>query len=144
MGRFMAGETNDVAERVATQLGVVCAHLDEIRRDLLDGVAGSASPLEEALAAVRSGDDVAGPLDVLHAMLQADGDPQGLNGYGQGDAATRSLRPVGIAAGAPGETVYVCPLMGQSDRCARYWWPQGAAPVPTCSISGSPLHRDRI
>ncbi|MFD5782641.1 hypothetical protein [Streptomyces sp. NPDC126933] len=123
----------------AERLAAVCAHLEEIRADLRSGPGGDEGPVERVLAAARDGDDPEGTLAVLHAVLQADGDPQGLDGYTNHAGATRGLRPAGIST-TRAELVYVCP----AGRCARYWWPQAAVPVPHCAISGIPLRRERL
>lgn len=135
----MIGDLNDVAERAAVQLAIVCAHAEEIRSDLNGGTAGDDTPLERLLAAAIRNEDVTDALAVLHAALQADGDPQGLHGYSDGGAAARGLRPAGISAATPGEAVYRCP----TGRCARYSWPQGGA-APRCGIFGKDLRRDEL
>ncbi|MEO3749415.1 hypothetical protein [Streptomyces sp. B6B3] len=132
----MTGEHQEAAERLA----VVCAYLGEIRRDLLQGPGGDEVPMEQVLTAAQSGGNLAGPLAVLHAVLQAGGDPLGLDGYSDNGQGLRSLRPVGISDDRPGERVYLCP----TSRCARYWWPQATVDVPHCAISGTALRRDRL
>jgi hypothetical protein len=131
---------DDAAERAAEGLAVVCAHVDEIRADLLGGLHADDTPLERVLAAARTGEDLTGPLDALHRALQSDGDPLGLHGYEAGTAGLRALQAIGISATDPGETVYLCP----DGRCVRYWWRTGDAPVPGCAISGDALRRDRL
>ncbi|MEV5349728.1 hypothetical protein ACIG54_37320 [Streptomyces achromogenes] len=133
----------DAGEAAATDgaegLAAVCAHLEEIRADLRSGPGGDEGPVERVLAAARDGGDVAGTLAVLHAVLQAGGDPQGLHGYADHPRAVRGLRPAGISTTRT-EPVYVCP----AGRCARYWWPQPAVPVPHCEISSTLLRRERL
>ncbi|TVL90263.1 hypothetical protein CD790_22370 [Streptomyces sp. SAJ15] len=124
---------------VAERLAAVCAHLGEIRRDLQEGPGGDDAPVDRLLAAARGGGDIAGPLAALHAVLQAGGDPQGLDGYAGAGAATRGVRPVGISD-RPAESVYLCP----TGRCARYWWPQATAPVPRCAITSAVLRWERL
>ncbi|MFD3993318.1 hypothetical protein [Streptomyces sp. NPDC058583] len=123
----------------AERLAAVCAHLEEIRADLRSGPSGEDDLLERVLAAARDGGDVAGTISVLHAVLQAGGDPMGLDGYTDSAGATRGLRPAGISS-ARTELVYLCP----AGRCARYWWPQATAPVPHCAINGSILRQERL
>ncbi|QXE38142.1 hypothetical protein KQY30_31850 [Streptomyces sp. GMY02] len=123
----------------AERLAAVCAHLEEIRADLRDGPGGEHGPVERVLAAAHGGGDVVAPLAVLHAVLQAGGDPQGLDGYTDHAGAIRGLRPAGIST-TRAEQVYLCP----AGRCARYWWPKAAAPVPHCAISNSTLRRERL
>ncbi|MFE7161713.1 hypothetical protein [Streptomyces sp. NPDC057636] len=123
----------------AERLAAVCAHLEEIREDLRSGPGGDEGPAEDVLSVARDGGDVVAALTVLHAILQAGGDPQGLDGYTDHAGATRGLRPAGISS-ARAELVYLCP----AGRCARYWWPQAAAPVPHCTIIGSTLRRERL
>ncbi|MFE0653720.1 hypothetical protein ACFVZH_34680 [Streptomyces sp. NPDC059534] len=127
--------SSDAAERLAA----VCTHLEAIREDLRGGPGGDEGPVEDVLTTARNGGDVASTLAVLHAVLQADGDPQGLDGYTDHASATRGLRPAGISS-ARAELVYLCP----AGRCARHWWPQAAASVPHCAISGSMLRRERL
>ena len=123
----------------AERLAAVCAHLQQIREDLLVGPGRDDGPLERVLVAARDGGDVAGTLSLLHAVLQAGGDPLGLDGYTDVASAVRGLRPTGISS-LSAELVYLCP----EGRCARYWWPQGTAPVPHCAISSSTLRRERL
>ncbi|MFF2644958.1 hypothetical protein ACFVUB_34600 [Streptomyces niveus] len=135
----MADGGEAAAPGEAERLAAVCAHLEEIRADLRSGPGGDEGPVERVLAAARDGEDSAGTLAVLHAVLQADGDPQGLDGYTNHAGATRSLRPAGIST-TRAELVYMCP----AGRCARYWWPQPAVSVPQCAISSTPLHQGRL
>ncbi|MFJ4526201.1 hypothetical protein ACIP4Y_35685 [Streptomyces sp. NPDC088810] len=121
----------------AERLAAVCAHLEEIRRHLREGP--GEGPVERLLDAARDGQDFAGPLMLLHAVLQAGGDPQGLDGYADTGSATRGVRSVGISV-QPGERVYLCP----DGRCARYWWPQSTGEVPRCAISGNALQPERL
>ena len=143
----MAGETDEMAQRTADGLAIVCTNVEEIRSDLRNGAAGDDAVLEGVLAAVRANAQVDEPLEALHTALQADGDAQGLYGYASNGTAVRSLRPAGISGDLPGgggtyggEVTYLCP----SNLCARYWWPQGPTPVPHCAISGTALRRDRL
>ncbi|WP_371551399.1 hypothetical protein OG266_38445 [Streptomyces sp. NBC_00554] len=116
-------------------MAYVCTHIEEIRSDLRSRVSGDDTSLEELLAAARADGDVAGPLDGLHAILQAaNEDARGLYG------CVRGISPLGIDRARPGETVYLCP----ADRCVRYWWPGTPGPVPRCEISGEALRRDRL
>lgn len=115
-------------------LAYVCTHLEGIRSDLRSGASGDDAPLEELLAVVREGRDAAGPLDVLHAVLQADGDVRGVYGY------VRGVSPAGVDRARSGETVYLCPAR----HCGRYWLPDNPGPVPVCEISGVLLRRERL
>ncbi|MER6346480.1 hypothetical protein ACWC10_37145 [Streptomyces sp. NPDC001595] len=124
----------------------MCAHAEDIRRRLRAGPPGSDSLLDDVLNASRGGDgdggSVARAVNVLHSVLQALGDSQGLYSYVDHErSADRDFRAAGVDpyAGA-GETVYLCPAL----RCTRRWWPQGAMPVPTCTISADVLRRDRL
>jgi hypothetical protein len=121
------------------RLAGVCAYLEEIRADLRGEPGGDEDPVERVLAAARDGGNVAGPLAELHAVLQAGGDPLGLDGYTDHAGATRGLRPAGIST-ARAELVYLCP----EARCARYWLPLAAVPVPHCAISGTMLRQERL
>ncbi|GAB2901205.1 hypothetical protein GCM10022245_40660 [Streptomyces mayteni] len=118
----------------------MCAHADEIRTDLLSSPGHSAAPLDDALAAMAAGGDPSGPLEVLHAVLQASGDALGLLGYTDHDATTRGIHPTGISESELVETVYLCP----AGRCTRYWFPTATAPVPHCRLDGAPLRGDRL
>jgi hypothetical protein len=96
--------------------------------------------VEQVLTAIRGGGDISGPLAVLHAVLQADGDPQGLDGYTGTRGSIRGVQPVGIDRDCTAERVYLCP----AGLCARYWWPQGPTAVPRCAVSGTALRQDRL
>ncbi|MFD4231398.1 hypothetical protein [Streptomyces sp. NPDC058545] len=135
----MADGSETAAPDGAERLAAVCAHLKEIRGDLRSGPGGDEGPVERVLAAARNGGDVAGTLAVLHAVLQAGGDPQGLHGYTDQAGAIRGLRLAGINT-TRAEPVYLCP----AGRCARYWWPLPAVPVPHCAISNTLLRRERL
>lgn len=123
-------------------LAVVCAHLEEIRADLREGPGGDAHPVDRVLSAVRDGTDPEAALTALHAVLQADGDPLGLDGYGErpgGLRGTLGLRADGID-GPHAEWVHLCP----TGRCPRHAWPVAAAPQPRCAISGTELRLERL
>lgn len=136
----MGDEPEAAAQGTSERLAAVCAHLEEIRSDLLSGPGGDDAPVEQALAAARGAGDISGPLAALHAILQASGDPQGLDGYTGTGGSSRSVRPVGIGSDRLAERVYLCP----ESRCTRYWWPQGPAAVPRCAVSGTALRLDRL
>lgn len=140
----MANDTNDTAQRTAERLAVVCAHAEEIRDDLRSGTPGGDALLGRLLAAMRTGDRT-DALETLHSALRAAGDPLGLDGYADDvPAGSRSFRPAGVdsspAGGHHGEIAYLCPL----GTCARYWFPQGPAPVPQCAVGGRAMRRDRL
>jgi hypothetical protein len=123
-------------------LAVVCAHLEEIRADLRGGPGGDAGPVERVLSAVRDGSDPEAALTALHAVLQAGGDPLGLDGYGGPPGGLRGLpglRAEGINA-PHAEWVYLCP----TGRCPRHAWPAAAAPQPRCAIRGTELRLERL
>jgi hypothetical protein len=137
--------TSDEARRRAEQVAIVCAHIDDIQEDLCDIRDGDDGPLEAVLAATRNGRDIAASLKELHTALQAGGDALGLHGYSEGGSGNRGPQPLGVngdlaSAGQGHEITYVCP----ADRCTRYWWPQGAEPVPRCAINGTSLRRERL
>ncbi|CAL9647202.1 hypothetical protein [Streptomyces albus] len=139
----MAGDP--MPRRVAKRLGIACAHADEIRRDLRGSPAGDETLLDAVLEAVRAGRRVEEPLEALQAALRAAGDARGLAGYTDDEDGLRSLRPPGISEGFAGdeaatEVLYGCPGNG----CARYWWPDGPAPVPRCEVSNVALRRNRL
>ncbi|NEA66991.1 hypothetical protein [Streptomyces sp. SID12488] len=135
----MADGEEAAAPDGARRLAAVCAHLKEIRADLRGGPGGDEDQVEQVLAAVQDGGDVVGTLAVLHAVLQAGGDPLGLDGYTDHAGTNRGLRPAGIST-ARTELVYLCP----AGRCARYWLPLAAVPVPHCAISSTMLRRERL
>ncbi|GIH48422.1 hypothetical protein SAMN05421833_111148 [Microbispora rosea] len=122
-----------MSDRTAAAIGYVCGHLADIREHL--EALGDTGPLDRLLAAVRSGEEAAGPLDWLHEALVAGGDVLGV--YGN---AGRGLRPLSVGPD-PGEFVFLCPRR----RCVRYRWPSpesGAAPC--CEIDGTPMTRERL
>ncbi|MEO3749413.1 hypothetical protein [Streptomyces sp. B6B3] len=55
----MAEEHGETAARLA----VVCAYLEDIRRDLRQGPGGDEAPVDRVLAAVRDGGDLTGVVD---------------------------------------------------------------------------------
>lgn len=115
----------------------VCEHAERYRPVLLSRL-GDTGPLDRAVEALRSGAEPVAALDELDAALQALGDSHGLYGALRkpGDPAA----PAGLAPSAPGESVYLCP----TERCSRFWLPEGPAPVVQCSISGAPLRRRKL
>ncbi|WP_159050288.1 hypothetical protein [Streptomyces cellostaticus] len=136
----MADRPNEVAQRTAAALAYVCAKLEQIREDLRAGAGGDEAPLDHLLAAIRDSRDLAGPLERLHARLQADGDAMGIYGNIRKGAVGRGLPLAGVDSSSPPEVVYLCPAA----RCSRYWWPQVATSVPPCTISGQKLRRGRL
>ncbi|WP_369263628.1 hypothetical protein [Streptomyces sp. R35] len=139
----MGTEPDEALKRTAAALAYVCTNVEQIREDLRSGLCGDDTPLEQLLAAIRHGDDLIGPLDLLHAHLQADGDARGIYGHSGDSSTIRSFRPAGIDSSSPpgpSEVVYLCP----ATRCSRIWWPQATASVPQCRISGEHLRRERL
>ncbi|MCX4694789.1 hypothetical protein [Streptomyces sp. NBC_01408] len=128
------------AQRTKERLGIVCAKAEEIRDDLRNGALGNDDLLEEVLTAARERRDITDRLDQLHAVLQAEGDAQGLHGYDDRGLTDRRVHAAGVHRARPAETVYICP----TNRCARFWWPQGPSPVPRCVVSSDPLLRARL
>ncbi len=120
--------------RTAAAVGYVCEHVADIQQLLAE--LGDTTPVERVLAAVRAGEDVAGPLDRLHKILQANGDALGV----YGDHARSALRPAGLAPPAPFEIVLLCPHR----RCTRYRWPDPDGGTPVCGIDGTPMARERL
>ncbi|GAX57487.1 hypothetical protein SO3561_09057 [Streptomyces olivochromogenes] len=122
-------------------MAIVCANVEHIRRRLCDSPAGDDTVLQELLNTARGGGEVAGPVNVLHSVLQALGDLQGLSTYTiRRRTGDRDVHPAGTDRERPSEPVYLCP----ATRCARSWWPQGPVPVPHCAISGEALRRDQL
>ncbi|MFF3453112.1 hypothetical protein ACFYXH_02060 [Streptomyces sp. NPDC002730] len=131
----------DEPDEAAQRLAVVCANAEAIRARLCGGPTGDDAVLEEVLSAARGGGETDRALDVLHAVLQALGDAQGLHAYSKnGRTADRGVYAAGVDRDGLGEPVFLCP----SQRCARYWWPQGPVPAPRCAISGDALRRERL
>ncbi|MFK0046407.1 hypothetical protein ACIQU4_20345 [Streptomyces sp. NPDC090741] len=128
------------AEETARELGIVCANADAIRGRLRRGPAGDDAALEDLLTAARGGLETGYAFEVLHAVLQTLGDPQGLHAYSEtGGSAGRGVHAAGIARDRSGEPVYLCP----AHRCTRYGWPDRAT-APLCAISGDRLRLDRL
>jgi hypothetical protein len=113
----------------------VCGHLDDIRWQLERS--GDSNILDDLLAALHDGGDVAAGLDALHDALQRGGDALGVYGNAR-SALPRSLGD--FAAGRPAETVYLCP----GRRCARYRWPEPGAGPPQCAVDGAPMVAERL
>ncbi|MFE5941670.1 hypothetical protein [Streptomyces sp. NPDC056480] len=115
----------------------VCERGERYRPFLVSRV-GNADPLDRALDALRTGADPVAALDELDAALQASGDPQGLYGALRGvrDPSTAT----GIESSVPGESLYLCP----TERCSRYWLPDGPGPAPQCALSEAPLRRRKL
>jgi hypothetical protein len=128
----MAGQVGDAVGR--NGLAYVCGQLDQIRADLRGDGTGDVSPLQRLLDAVRDGQDIADPLDALHAVLQESGDALGVYGHG-----ARGLRPAGVEDG-PLEIAYLCPV----GRCSGRRWPEVTAFPVRCDITGKDLRRERL
>ncbi len=126
------------ADETAQRLAAVCSSVEEIRKRLHNSPAGNDGILEEVLIAARRDGEIAGPVDVLHAVLQGLGDARGLHAYIR--TADRGVHPAGADRESTSEPVYLCPAA----QCARFWWSQGPVPVPRCAISGGALRRDRL
>jgi hypothetical protein len=124
------------ADSTADAIAYVCNNLVDIRA-CLESVSDPAV-LDRLLEAVRSGEDAAGPMDDLNAVLQAAGDELGVYGYTRGAGTEMSLP--GIGPPRPVEVVYLCP----ANRCSRYWWPDSSAAVPVCALEGQPLCAERL
>ena len=129
------------AEETARRLAIVCAWEQRIGGRLRSSPLGSDVLVQEVLEAAREGGEVADRVDVLHGVLQALGDQQGLYAYGDHRyTSDRGVHAVGVDRGRPAEPVYFCPTA----RCTRLWWPQGPVPVPRCTVSGDALCRGRL
>jgi hypothetical protein len=129
----------------------LCQNLELLRAQLLQGQLSDDQPLEQLLAAVRSGGDVDGPLEHLHLLLQADGDVRGVHGHDDTESDSRGGLPggpglhqaIGLSRGpaqGPAEIVHLCPV----HQCARTWIPYPTEPLPHCAITGKPLRRDHL
>ena len=126
---------NSTSPQLPEGLAYVCAHLHELRPQVRKE-AIPLDPIETLILALRADEDIQGPLDRLHAILQREGDALGVYGHTGAGAGTRGLRPLGVNAD-PVETVYVCP----AQRCSRYWWPQAGALPPHCRLLDERLRR---
>ncbi|MFB7477088.1 hypothetical protein [Kitasatospora sp. NPDC056184] len=127
-------------QETARRLAIVCAREQEIGGRLRAGPLGSDDLLRELIQAARAGEDVADRVDTLHSVLEAIGVVRGLYAFDEhGSAGDRGVHAVGVDRGLPAEPVHLCP----NARCARFWWPQGPAPVPRCTVSGDALRRER-
>jgi len=131
-------ESSDgVSDQVADGIAYVCDNLADIRTCLKSD--GDPLVLDRLLAALRSGQDVAGPLDDLNTALQAAGVSMGVYGDTRGGAGP-GTSPQGIGPPRPAEVVYLCP----GSLCSRYWLPDPSAAVPLCALEGEPLHAERL
>lgn len=133
----MREESTQVADAVAR----VCADVPGIRASLER--AGDTSPLDQFIAAVRDGGEVAERLGELHGALQRCGDALGVFGPTRRGRDFRSARPVGMGDPRPVEVVFLCPR----GSCSRAWRPNPAAPPsssPTCLLHGEPLRWERL
>ncbi|MFE0645421.1 hypothetical protein ACFW2Y_28010 [Streptomyces sp. NPDC058877] len=115
----------------------VCENGESYRAALLSRL-GDAGALDRAAEALRTGVDPITALDELDAALQASGDPRGL--YGALRGAPDPSAAAGITSTAPGESVYLCP----TERCPRFWLPEGTGTVARCSLSEAPLRRRKL
>jgi hypothetical protein len=89
-------------------IAYVCAHLDELNETL-----DAPGPLDQVLAALRSGENPATALEALHEAVQRAGDPNGVLGRG-----TRAMMNLpGLPRGKT-EIVYLCP----ESACNRFEW----------------------
>jgi hypothetical protein len=126
----MGEETSQSADRIAAGLAYVCKEFASLRAVLPDDEQG---PLRRLLAAVRNGEDLAGPLAALHAALLAAGDHLGI--WGQ-----RSVTMAGINTQGPFEFVYLCPL----GRCSGRSVDKNTVFPLICAITGQELRRERL
>jgi hypothetical protein len=115
----------------------VCENLADIRGCLESD--GDPLALDRLLAALRTGQDPAGPVDDLNTALQAAGDARGVYGNTRGDAGP-GASPHGIGPPRPAEVVYLCP----GRLCSRYWLPDPSAAVPRCTFKGELQRAERL
>jgi hypothetical protein len=128
--------TSVARDLVALRLAGACGFEADIRRRLCAGPVGDATVLENVLTAARGGGDLTGPLETLHAVLQAIGDPDGLDRYtGPSGVGDRGVHAAGVDRGTPNGTVWLCPTR----TCLRFTWPSGAAQAPRCAVTGADL-----
>lgn len=124
--------------RVADGLAYVCRHLDTLRTALRHGQHDQEeepASLRQVLEAVRTGADLAGPLQALHTALLEAGDTLGVWG-----AARRGVTLAGDDPGVPFEPVYPCPL----GRCTGRH-PDNTTIFPLiCTITGRELHQETL
>ncbi|WP_329114840.1 hypothetical protein [Streptomyces sp. NBC_01465] len=119
--------------RVREEVALICDQLDNIRTTLETYGAQGSAALDRVLAALRHGEDPAGPLELLHEALLAAGDAAGLHGHARGIGVS------GFDTLLPDKWVTLCP----TSRCARHSWPDGPD-TPHCRISDRPLRRERL
>jgi hypothetical protein len=132
-------EGPDVTDaHTADALAYVCGRLDYLRAVLPHDEAGEPPALRALLDALRDAQDLAGPLDALHAGLLRAGDALGV--WGHVRSGWRGLGVPGVEEDAPLEVVYVCPL----GRCSGRR-PDRTTTFPvTCTITGQELRRERL
>lgn len=124
---------------VAAGLAYVCQHLRdicEVLRPDSGGDPGQRDPLEvrRVTDAARTGADLRGPLEALHAALLAVGDPRGVWG------AARTLMLTGLATDIPFEPVYACP----HDHCSGHSIATAAAISFTCTLTRQSLRKETL
>lgn len=132
----MSEETLQSANRIAAGLAYVCKELASLRAVLPPD---KQSPLEQLLAAVRAGEDLAGPLEALHTALLAAGDPLGVWGH-LGVWEQRSVTIAGVNTQQPFEPIYLCP----HGRCAGRSADKDTVFPLTCAITGKKLRQEQL
>lgn len=130
----MSEEVRPAADLVADGLAYVCRRLDDISGLLPKKKQALVS---QVLAAVRAGQDPAGPLQALHIALQVAGDHLGVWGH-RGEP--RGPNMTGINRHQPLEPFYPCPL----SRCSGRQVDQSTVFPLVCAITGRELRRERL
>jgi hypothetical protein len=122
----------------AEALAYVCGRLDYLRAALPHDEADEPPALRALFNALSSADDLAGPLDALHADLLNAGDALGV--WGHVRSGLRNMTVPGVDSGAPLELIYLCPI----GRCAGRR-PDRTTTFPmTCAVTGRELRRERL
>jgi hypothetical protein len=131
----MPSSSQAAALRVATALAYVCGSLPELYEMLGDDGTDPSSPLARLVAAARSDQDVAAPLEAVHSAVQDAGDPAGVHGA----AGTRGGESNGLE---PLQIVHRCPL----GRCTGRPESVLSDAPPVCSIDPDrrALRRERL
>jgi hypothetical protein len=122
-------------EQIAEGLAYVCAHVDEIRRTLLAGTEADANPIDDLLAALRSGTDPVPLLEDLHHALRRAQDAPGIFGH---CSHRGTLTAAGVNSTTRAMPILLCPR--DLNPCIRHQWP-AEGDSPTCDVTGQPLRR---
>jgi hypothetical protein len=131
----------------------VCAHLQELRRDLASIEPGAdqgpvVALVDGFLEAFAAGEDCVPWLDRIDAVLLRANDALGLYGRSDPGSGRRGVPLAGVGGALPpaqDEIVFLCPV----DRCSRFALAESGSgskpgPAPDCRLSGRPLREARL